>query len=89
MKVLKKAYKAKIENKVVASVRVGLRVNFLGILLIRDFGGAAGETTEDGGGDRSLGLGFMDCSPKAMVVEPCVILIQDWEKLINIYRVWT
>lgn len=87
MNVLKKAYKAKIENKVVASVRVDL-VNFLRILLIRDLGGdAGGMMTEDGGGDRSLGLGFMDCSPKFIVVTPCAILLQDLAKLINIYRV--
>lgn len=72
---LKKAYKPKIENKIVASVIVGLRVIFLGILLIRDLGGEAGETTEYGGGDRSLGLEFIDCCPKVIVVEPCVTLL--------------
>lgn len=70
MKVLKKTYKAKIENKVVASVRVvGLRFNFLGGILLLRFGvrdlGEGGEDGEGSGGDLSLGLGFIDYSQEA------------------------
>lgn len=67
MKVLKKTYKAKIENKVVASVRVvGLRVNFLGGILLLRFGVRdLGEGGEGSGGDLSLGLGFIDYSQEA------------------------